>query len=382
MKKTLALLLTMTLALTCVACGSSGNDSSGETPPAESAAEDAAETPTEDAAEPAEDAAAETEVSGDPLPLNMGILDGWTGVTTKYIVDNGLDVENGIKIEYLVFSSGAPANEAMSAGEIDCAIIGGGASVPALANLNSKMIMEINNDTIGMCMIARPELDCTKVSGKVSGLDILGDADSVKGLTILTTSGTLQEYCTIKYLEALGLTKEDVTINSMDANQAYQAFELGEADILCCSNNFSFSLVKEGYVELASLTSLNCAATAQVVCSEQAFENEEKVKAMTVLCKLLAEAGDTMNNDTDLATKCYVDWVTLNGGSMDEETARTIMEQKPYYGVEDAKNRDFGADFLNNFVEFSIMTEQIEESQRADIEANVRDDILKAAGLR
>ena len=83
------------------------------------------------------------------IELNVGILDGWTGFGTKYIVDQGLDVANGIKINYIVFSSGAPANEAMISGDIDCAIIGGGATVPSLANLDSKLIMEVNNDTIG-----------------------------------------------------------------------------------------------------------------------------------------------------------------------------------------------------------------------------------------
>lgn len=320
---------------------------------------------------------------GDLVELNIGILDGWTGFTTKYIVDNGIDAENGLKINYLTFSSGAPANEAMISGDIDCAIIGGGATVPALANMGSKMIMEVNNDTIGMSLIARPDLDCSSVTGAVEGNDaIVGSADTIKGKTILTTAGTLQYYATVKYLEALGLTEEDASLVSMDANQAYQAFMLGEGDILTCSNNYSFDLVKQGYVELASLTSLGCAATAQVVCSAMAFEDEGKREALATLCKMLAETNDLMNSDTDLATKSYVDWVTLNGGSITEETARTIMEQKPYYGVEDTKTRELGADFLNNFVEFYIMTEQIEEDQRADIEANVSDEILVMAGLK
>lgn len=58
------------------------------------------------------------------------------------------------------------------------------------------------------------------------------------------------------------------------------------------------------------------------------------------------------------------------------------MEQKPYYGVEDTKARELGADFINNFVEFYIMTEQIEPEQREDIQSNVRTDILVQAGLK
>ncbi len=318
----------------------------------------------------------------DPITIKMGILDGWTGFPVKYVVDNGLDVAGGIKIEYLVFSSGAPANEAMISGDIDCAIIGGGASVPALANLNSKLIMETNNDTIGMSLIARPDLACASVSGAVEGLEIKGDADSVRGITILTTSGTLQYYATVKYLEAIGLTTDDVKLVSMDANQAYQAFQLGEGDVLTCSNNFSFDLVKEGNVELASLTSLNCAATAQIVCSNAAFSDPTKFEGLARLCKVMANAYDALNADTDLATENYVNWVHLNGGSITEETARTIMEQKPYYGVEATKTRELGADFLANFVGFYIMTEQIDPEQKEDIEANVRVDVLQAAGLK
>lgn len=319
---------------------------------------------------------------GDVITVKMGILDGWTGFPVKYAVDNGLDTAGGIKIEYLVFSSGAPANEAMISGDIDCAIIGGGASVPALANLNSKLIMETNNDTIGMSLIARPGLDCASVTGAVEGLEILGSAETVKGLTILTTAGTLQYYATVKYLEALGLTAEDVNLVSMDANQAYQAFQLNEGDILTCSNNFSFDLVKEGNVELASLPTLNCSATAQIVCSNTAYTDATKYEGLVRLCKVMASVYDTLNADTDLATAQYVDWVHLNGGSITEETARTIMEQKPYYGVEDTKTRQLGADFLNNFVDFYIMTEQIEPEQKADIEANVCVDVLEAAGLK
>ncbi len=318
-----------------------------------------------------------------PVVVRMGILDGWTGAPVKYVVDNGLDTAAGIKIEYLVFSSGAPANEAMIAGDIDCAIIGGGASVPALANLNSKMIMEVNNDTIGMSLIARADLPCASVTGAVADkADLKGDAASIKGATILTTAGTLQYYCTLKYLEAIGLKVEDVNLVSMDANQAYQAFMLGEGDILTCSNNYSFDLVKEGNVELASLTTLNCAATAQVVCSDAAFNNPEKRKGLATLCQVLANTNDTLNGDLEVAVKNYLDWVTLNGGSLKEESARAIMGAKPYFGVEATKTRELGADFLNNFVEFYILTEQIEPEQKEVIQSNVRTDVLVEAGLK
>ncbi len=322
--------------------------------------------------------------AGEPTVLKVGILDGWTGFPTKYIVDQGLDVKNGFKIEYMVFTSGAPANESMVAGELHCAIIGGGATIPALANLNAKMIYETNNDTSGLGLVARPTLDCTKISGQVEKYPkILGSADTVKGLDILGPNGTLQYFAALKYAEALGLTTADINFISMDANQAYQAFMLGEGDIFAATNNHSFTLVQdEGMVMLADLDTLNCAATAQVVCSDAAFTDPEMFKALTAYVKVLAEVADTMNGNLDLATKSYLDWVALNGGTRPESVARAIMATKPYYGVKATAEREFGKDLLDNFVEFFIMTEQIEPEQREQIAANVRDDVLKAAGLK
>lgn len=321
--------------------------------------------------------------SNAPIVLNVGLLDAWSGSPTKYIVDQGLDKKAGIDIEYLVFSSGAPANEAMTAGEIDCAIIGGGASVPALASLNCKMVMEYANDSVGMSLIARPDLACTKVTGgSTEKENILGDADSVRGMKIITSAGTLQYYLAMNYIDALGLTADDVEIISMDANQGYQAFQLGEGDILACSSNYSYSLVQEGNIEVASLTSLGYATTCQLVCSDVAFNDSQKAKALSIYAKLLAETNDLMNSDTNLSTQCYVDWVTLNGGTADKENFQKVMEAKPYYGVEDIKAREHGKEFLDNFVGFYIYTGQIEEDQKKDISTNIRDDILKMAGLK
>ena len=325
----------------------------------------------------------QTQSSGDPV-LRVGILDGWTGFPTKYIVDNGLDVKNGFKIEYMVFSSGAPANEAMTAGELDCAIIGGGAAVPALANLDAKMIFETNNDTVGLSLIARPNLACTQVKGQVRNLpNVLGSPETIRGLTIIGPSGTLQQFCILKYLEVLGLSIDDVRFVSMDANQAYQAFMLGQADIFASTNQHAFRLIQEeGMVMLCDLESLNCAATAQVVCSNRAFNDTAKLQSLTKYITVLADVADIMNNDLDLATKSFMDWVALNGGTQLEDVARMIMASKPYYGKAETRTRNYGYDLKNNFVEFYIMTGQIEASKRAQIEANVKTDVLSAAGLR
>ena len=322
--------------------------------------------------------------SGGLTVLNVGILDGWTGFPTKYIVDNGLDTKNGFKIEYMVFSSGAPANEAMIAGQLDCSIIGGGATIPALANLDAKMLFETNNDTVGLSLIARPNLACTKIKGQIRNYpNVLGSPETVKGLTIIGPNGTLQQFCVLNYLKVMGLSINDVKFVSMDANQAYQAFMLGEADVFAATNQHAFRLIQEEkMIMLCDLESLNCAATAQVVCSNKAFNNKEKFEALTKYITVLAQVADIMNKDTNLATKSFMDWVSLNGGSQLENVARMIMASKPYFGPAETKARNYGHDLLTNFVEFYIMTGQIEEAKRGQIAANVKTEALKAAGFK
>jgi hypothetical protein len=158
---------------------------------------------------------------------------------------------------------------------------------------------------------------------------------------------------------------------------------MGQADIFAATNQHAFRLMKEeGDVMLCDLDSLNCPATAQVVCSDKAFNDPQIFKALTAYIKVLADVGDIMNGNTDLATKCFVDWAKLNGVTQPEDIARMIMEQKPYFGVEATKTRNYGQDLINNFVEFYITSGKIEASQKAQIVANVRDDVLKAAGFK
>lgn len=62
--------------------------------------------------------------------------------------------------------------------------------------------------------------------------DILGSAETVKGKTLITNLGTTGHVQVQKWLEALGLTEDDIEIVQMDYASGYQAFESGEGDIL------------------------------------------------------------------------------------------------------------------------------------------------------
>ena len=377
MKKVLAFILVAALGVTTlVGCGSNGDggNSGGET--TESAPE------TEETAEKEGEQTDSTDSAqiDENHKLRVGVLSAMTALPVVDAVNNGADKENGIEIELISFSTGAPMNEAMAAGELDVSFIGS-AAVFSLANNDSKMICEICTDTVAIDLIVRAESDIAQVKGENPDYpDVLGSAETVKGKTILCPAGTLSQFEVTKYLDVFGLTMDDVTFVPMEYAQAYQAFKTGEGDILATRSPQTYTAVDdEGWVSAASMKNLKADATAQVVVSADAYEN--KKDALVTLVSLVAEGGDKLNNDVDYAASLMSDWFQQNGQDIDLEVSRRQLEEKPFYGVEDMRTREFGADFKNTLVEFYISSEQLEEELRDTVYDNVRNDILVEAGL-
>ena len=359
MKRVLALLVTMTMVGSMLmGCGSNAAGDSQQT----------------------EGESTETASIDENHKLRVGVLAAMTALPVVDMVNNGLDKENGIEIELVNFSTGAPMNEAMAAGELDVSFIGA-AAVFSLANNNSKMVGEICTDTVAIDLIARADSDIAAVGVTNSEYpDVIGSADSVKGKTILCPAGTLSQFEVTKYLDVFGLTMDDVTFVPMEYAQAYQAFKTGEGDILATRSPQTYTAVDdEGWISIASMKNLKADATAQVVVSESTFDNKQD--ALATMMKLVAEENDKLNGDVEYAANLMSDWFKQNGQDIDVEVSKRQLEEKPFYGVEDMKAREFGADFKNTLVEFYVSSGQLEEDLKDTVCGNVRNDILVKAGL-
>ena len=99
------------------------------------------------------------------------------------------------------------------------------------------------------------------------------------------------------------------------------------------------------------------------------------------MMKLVAEENDKLNGDVEYAANLMSDWFKQNGQDIDVEVSKRQLEEKPFYGVEDMKAREFGADFKNTLVEFYVSSGQLEEDLKDTVCGNVRNDILVKAGL-
>ena len=83
----------------------------------------------------------------------------------------------------------------------------------------------------------------------------------------------------------------------------------------------------------------------------------------------------------DYAAELMSEWFGENGQDIDLEVSKRQLEEKPFYGIEDMKSREFGADFKNTLVEFYIQSDQLEAELKDTVYDNVRNDILVEDGL-
>ena len=312
----------------------------------------------------------------DSSTIRVGVMAAMTALPVVDIVNNGLDEANGIDVELVQFTTGAPMNEAMAAGEIDASCIGA-AGVFALANFNAKMAAELCDDTVAIELFVRPDNPIASVKGANPDYpDVYGDAGSVKGAVVLCPAGTLSQYEVQRYVDLFGLTMDDIQFVPMEYGQAYSAFVTGEGDILATRSPQTYTAADEmGWVSIASLQNLNASATAQLVVSEKAYK--DKADALNTLVCLIYERGDYLNENVDYAAQALADWFAECGQTIDMETSKRQLATKPFYGTADAAEREFGADFRNTLVDFTISSGQLDESQREVTYSNVKADFVE-----
>lgn len=188
MKKILALVLVLAMALTLAACGGSNSSS---TPAAGGSSAAGGSTP---ASEPA----------GDPDVVNVAYMANYSSlVEVCTAMNKGYFADENIEVKLTAFQDGPTIIAAMENGSIDIGYIGSGAHKLAIN---------------GQCKIF-----CFAHCGNgdaVMGLKSRGveTAADLKGKTIGYAPGTSSEAILKKVLAEAGLTESDVNLMSMDAD--------------------------------------------------------------------------------------------------------------------------------------------------------------------
>ena len=277
---------------------------------------------------------AATVVSADDLSITLS-HQPYSHALPSYIgEEEGIFEENGLNTEILWFSSGNTQNEALGANEWDAGACGTPPAIAAGIAYNAKIVGFSVDDTVSVDYWVRADSDIAAISGEVEGYpDILGNADTWKGKTILCPTQTSAHYMLIATLSAMGLTQNDVSIVHMDVPSAYTAFKAGQGDIVALWDSQSYQAEEEGWVKASSGEASGETMPTVLVASEQAIE--ENWDAVYAWVKNYYEISGKYKDDIDTQSEYLLQMQLDNGIDTDEELARRFVEDRPLPTLEE-----------------------------------------------
>lgn len=343
LKQLLALTLAIFMLLSLAACGS-------KTAPA-----------AKPEGQDADGALGSLTASGQPYSHT---LPAWLGVQEGKFESAGMD------FEVLMFTGGAAQNEALGADEWDVGTMGSPPSITGGIAYGVKVIGFGSPDTEAVTIWARPDSDVAQITGQVNGYpDIMGNADTWRGKTILCPTSTSAHFTLIATLKALGLTSEDVNIIDMGVAQGYTAFKAGEADIVCLWDPQGFYAEDEGWACVSSGAATGEAMPTVIVASEKAIA-EKREEILTYL-DIYFQMSETYSKDLDAYAQALLDIGIENGIEQDYETAYKCAEKRPLQTLDDeiewfkgevgSRKADAA---MENLMDFFVYTGTIEESDK------------------
>lgn len=315
--------------------------------------------------------------AGKDLPkLKVAVMPFLNSIPIKYITDNGLDTANGFSIETVYFANGGAMNEALAADEWEVGTLSA-AAVNSLAIYGAYCVADIGHSEGGLYTLCSKDSPIARVKGSnPSYPDVYGDAETVKGATIATNTGTIAHMNAIKWLEALGLTSEDVNIVSMDFPSAYQALQTGNCDVAALNPPTSYQAESDGFVVTSSLTALDVPQYDSIISSAKAHDSRADVLEMYI--KAFFQATDALQADPAMAAQLLLDWYSANGSASDLDTCKKEIETRPFVTSEEEKGITIG-DSVQITGEFWVSQELLDSAKFPEIAKHIDDSLVKKA---
>lgn len=358
MKKFLALVLVLTIALTVVACGKASN-------PATSSPTNSATT---------EPSGQNDGYSLSGKTLKVGTMANSIGLPIHYAEQQGWFKDLGLDISIELFSNGAVINESMAAGQLDMAV-SGMASVYALS---TGMYTYVGDGVItksGQSMYARANSDIVKQEGTIKGT--LGNSDALKGVKVLGPASTTAHYQALKYMESFGLTNEDFEFINMDYASAYQAFVSGEGDLLPTISPYTTQLEKAGYIKVCDVAlTLGSPQMDTLYALNDVYE--ERYDDVKAFLEVYYRACEVLAKDDKLRSEVALKWYADNGRTFTEDDMAAEIANQTYSTLStlDTEEYVFGST-MTVIGEFFTNQELIESSQLPNIAASVKNKMIQ-----
>ncbi len=250
-KRTLSIIIILSLTLTLFGCGSSKKDSK----------DTSANTKTE------------------KQTLNIGLMPSVDAVPFIIAKDKGFYEKNGVDVKLQVFKSANDRDAALQTGNLD------GVSTDEVAVClyqNAGIDLKITGVTDGDFML---------VASKQSGIKSIAD---VKGKSVAISQKTVIEYSLDKMLEKNSIKPEEVKKVAIPAIPArLEMLKAGKVDLALLPEPFSSAAIKDGAVLLGK-TSSEKLLPAVSAFTQKSIDN--KSDAIKAFYKAYNEAVEYVNN--------------------------------------------------------------------------------------
>jgi NitT/TauT family transport system substrate-binding protein len=318
------------------------------------------------------------ESTADALPvIRVAVMPFYISSPIGYIMDNGLDVANGFKIEPIMFPTGGPMNEAIASNAYDVATIGG-AFVFGVANFRAHVIASHINGTGGNEVWAKAGTPLAGVKGYNPDYpEVLGSPATVKGLVIAQTTGTTAQIAITKWLNAIGVAEKDVKIIHMDFAQSFQAFKANSADVAALVSPYCFQ-TDSSMVKVADLKQLGVPLFEEITITDKAYKNPEITKVIPSFLRVLYQVNDKLEADKALKFAAVKKWYNDNGSSASDANIQAECDLKPFVTSAEAKNMKMG-EYEALYAEFMASQDKLTKDKVEVVRANTTDEFLRQA---
>lgn len=265
---------------------------------------------------------------GEDLALSVSHQPFSHALPTYMALDDGAFAAAGLDVNVLWFSSGNTQNEALGADEWGAGACGSPPAIAAGIAYDAKIVGFSVDDTVSCDYFVREDSEIAQITGAVEGHpDILGDADTWRGKTILCPTQTSAHYMLIATLDALGLTQNDVDIVPMDVPSAYTAFKSGQGDIVALWDPQSYQAEEESWVKVSSGEASGETMPTVMVASQKAIE--ENWDAVYAWVKTYFETAEKYQADEEQQSDYLLEMQLNNGIDTDEGLAKRFVEDRP-----------------------------------------------------
>jgi sulfonate transport system substrate-binding protein len=349
----------------------------------ESAQEEVVEE-VEEAAEEVEEAAEEVkEIDEKDLPvLNLGFSVNIGSVVSQYIIENGLDKENGFILDLVIFPTGVAINEGIASNDIDLAATGSG-GLFAIQNLGVEWIADWQLQATGIGIFVRGDSPIATVQGVNSEYpDVYGNPETVKGSTVLATFGTIGEFQALKWLDIIGVEPSEVEMSHMQFPDAFTAMQAEKADAANLIPTNSFAAADMGWVEVGSMKSLDIEFFDGLILNPNTVndDNPGKRQALIEYLRLIYDLAPLFNGPDGIKAEWGAKFFESQGQEIKSEWLDILATTWPFYTKQDyvSGDHDLGA-WLLPLIDFYIANESLPADFKDTFNESLNDEYIREA---